>query len=132
VRYGDANPALQTRLTCDPHLPHGAIVTKVEFTLYDNDNSSQFGTLYCHLARNGTGTTTFTSDAQELAAVVTSGSPGVTRLSDDTIPTDYATVNAMTKAYWLYCDFFYGSGKPATALGVFGADVYFKITPAKG
>src|SRR6266436_1701900 len=43
---------------CDPHLPQGAVVTKVQFTLYDNADDGNVQ--YCGLNRAGLTTATAT------------------------------------------------------------------------
>jgi hypothetical protein len=112
---------------CAVDLPHKAVVTRVRFTLYD---TAPVGALIrnCGLVRSGL-TSATSATAQVLAAVPsTTGAPGVIRLEDTTI--NYATVDNMNYVYYVHCeidayDYF-------NQLGIYGADITFKITAANG
>jgi hypothetical protein len=112
---------------CAVDLPHKAVVTRVRFTLYD---TAPVGALIrnCGLVRSGL-TSATSATAQVLAAVPsTTGAPGVIRLEDTTI--NYATVDNMNYVYYVQCeidayDYF-------NQLGIYGADITFKITAANG
>jgi hypothetical protein len=115
---------------CNPNLPQGAVVTKVQFTVYDNFNGDLVQN--CVLAR-----TPLAKDAagyQKLGEVPSTGpdvtkTPGRVRLTDTTITN--ATVDNTRFAYWLQCQV---TAEPNTDrfTGIFGADVVYSIDPAKG
>jgi hypothetical protein len=112
--------------TCDPGLPDRAVVTKVQFSIWDGSGSSQVK--YCGLYRSGLGEST--SDViQELAAMGPTGiaeAPGFARLTDTSIQN--ATVNTRSFVYWLQCNL----EQAGQSLGLFGGNVVYTITAANG
>jgi hypothetical protein len=113
---------------CDPGLPNGAVVSMVQFTLLDN--SSPGGLSNCGLVRSGLTTTTATS-YQSLATVPDTSEdakPGIVRLSDSSI--QFGTVDNTKFGYWLECQIYALSLGPS--VGIYGADVVYTITAAKG
>jgi hypothetical protein len=112
--------------SCNPSLPTRAVVTKVQFSVWDGSGSSQLK--YCGLYRSGlTGPTS--DNVQELAAVPGTGidqAPGFARLSDTSIRN--ATIDTGKYVYWLQCNL----EQSGQSLGLFGADVLYTITGANG
>jgi hypothetical protein len=111
---------------CDPGLPHRAVVTKVQFSIWDGSGSSQVQ--YCGLYRSGLAESS-SETVQELAAVPATGiaqAPGFARLTDTSIQN--ATVNNNSFAYWLQCNL----GQAGQSLGLYGADVFYTITATNG
>ena len=107
---------------CDPGLPNGAVVTKVQFTVRDNDDFKDISN--CALVRSGL-TPATAATAQVLAGPMgTSATPGVVRLTDTSIA--FATVNNASYAYYLQCRI------DGNVLGIHGANVTYTITAAKG
>ena len=112
---------------CDPGLPNKAIVTKVRFTILDD---TAFGEIQnCALVRSGLTPTTAQS-VQVLASVPSTGVPFTSALplrpSDTSI--SYATIDNANFAYWLQCELPYTNSQ----IGLFGADVTYKITAGNG
>jgi hypothetical protein len=111
---------------CNPGLPHRAVVTKVQFSIWDGSGSSQVA--FCGLYRSGlaeSGAETI----EELAALPPTGiaeAPGFARLTDTSIQN--ATVDTKNFAYWLQCNL----GQAGQSLGLYGADVFYRITAANG
>jgi hypothetical protein len=113
---------------CDPGLPNGAVVTKVQFTLRD-DWPSTIEVKGCSLVRSGLTTTTATS-SQRLASVLGTGgaaAPGIVRVTDTSIV--HATIDNAKFGYWLECTI---NGATEDGLGIYGADVIYTISAAKG
>ena len=113
---------------CDPGLPNKAVVTKVRFTIFDNSVNGEVRN--CALVRSGLTPTTAES-LQVLASVPATGVPFYSggpplRPSDTSI--SYATIDNANFAYWLQCEF----SENTSALGLYGADVTYKITAANG
>jgi hypothetical protein len=112
---------------CDPGLPHKAVVTKVRFTIFDNWPSGEVRN--CALVRSGLTPTTAES-VQVLASVPATGVPYLNdqplRPSDTSI--SYATIDNANFAYWLQCEL----TLYLDAIGLYGADVTYKITAANG
>jgi len=112
---------------CDPGLPNKAVVTKVRFTIYDYSASAEVRN--CALVRSGLTPTTAES-LQVLASVPATGasyySDQPLRPSDTSI--SYATIDNGNFAYWLQCEF----SANTSALGLYGADITYKITAANG
>lgn len=107
---------------CHLDLPNRAVVTKVQFTLYDTDS---FGDVHnCQLDRLGLVATSVVR--QTMANIPNSvGLSGVGRFTDASIA--YATVNDAQFGYWLQCDL-----NPDSALGIYGADVIYAISATNG
>jgi hypothetical protein len=111
---------------CNPGLPNRAVVTKVQFSIWDGSGSSEVK--YCGLYRSGLAAAS-SEDILELAALGPTGiaeAPGFARLTDTSIKN--ATVNTNNYAYWLQCNL----GQFGQSLGLYGADVYYTITAANG
>jgi hypothetical protein len=134
-RDGD-NPGGTGVFRCDPGLPNGAVVTKVQFTVrlvFTSFYATGVGD--CSLRRSGL-TVTTASTAQDLAHVAFynyATSTGAYRLTDSTISN--ATVDNANFGYWLECylSSAYQWGPLAdTPSGLYGADVIYTITAAKG
>jgi hypothetical protein len=112
---------------CDPGLPHRAVVTKVQFSIWDGSGSTEVK--YCGLYRSGLATASSSENIQKLAALPPTGiaeAPGFARLTDTSIQN--ATVNTNSYAYWLQCNL----GVAGQSLGLYGADVFYTITAANG
>lgn len=111
---------------CNAALPNGAVVSKVSFTV--SDGAANAEVRYCGLFRSGLAAAS-ASTTDELAQVPTTGSlanPGVVRLTDDSIQN--ATVDNTRYGYWFQCQLTAAN----TNLGIFGADVVYKISAANG
>jgi hypothetical protein len=111
---------------CNPGLPHRAVVTKVQFSVWDGSGSSEVQ--FCGLYRSGLAESS-SETVQELAAFPPTGiaqAPGFARLTDTSIQN--ATVNTNSFAYWLQCKL----GQFGQSLGLYGADVVYTITAANG
>jgi hypothetical protein len=111
---------------CDPGLPHRAVVTKVQFSVWDGSGSSEVR--FCGLYRSGLAASS-SETVQELAASPATGiaqAPGFARLTDTSIRN--ATVNTNSFAYWLQCNL----PQAGQSLGLYGADVVYTITAANG
>jgi len=115
---------------CDPGLPHKAVVTRVRFTLFDSTDVTEIR--YCALFR-GALAATFPSPApNEIAQVPTTGhveKPGKVRLQDTSI--NFATIDNSQYAYWLQCQM-YGDPRDYDEVGLYGAEVTFRITASNG
>jgi hypothetical protein len=111
---------------CNPSLPNTAVVTKVQFSVWDGSGSSQVK--FCGLYRSGL--TASTADTvQELASLPATGistAPGFIRLTDSSIQN--ATVNNAKYVFWLQCNL----EQAGQSLGLFGANVIYSITSANG
>jgi hypothetical protein len=111
---------------CDPGLPHRAVVTKVQFSIWEGSGSSEVK--FCGLYRSGLAEAG-SEVIQEMAAVPPTGiaeAPGFARLTDTSIFN--ATINNNAYAYWLQCNL----PQAGQSLGIYGADVYYTITAANG
>jgi hypothetical protein len=111
---------------CDPGLPNRAVVTKVQFSIWDGAGSSQVQ--FCGLYRSGLAAPN-SENVEELAALPATGlaeAPGFARLTDTAIRN--ATINNTSYAYWLQCNL----GQEGQSLGLYGADVVYTITAANG
>jgi hypothetical protein len=111
---------------CNPGVPNRAVVTKVQFSVWDGSGSSQVS--FCGLYRSGLAESS-SETVQELAAFPATGiaeAPGFARLTDTSIQN--ATVNTNNYAYWLQCDL----EQAGQSLGLYGADVFYTITAANG
>ena len=112
-------------LVCDPNLPQGAVVQKVQFTVMDSDAGVA---RYCGLDRSGLAAST-ASTVEQIALVPDSDSHaagGVARLSSSSI--SHATVDNTNHAYWLQCQL----TDNTHWLGIYGADVIFTISSTNG
>ena len=112
---------------CDPKLPTRAVVTKVQFSIWDGSGSSEIK--YCGLYRSGLGGATVAETIIELAAVPPTGlsqAPGFARLTDTSIQNP--TIDNSKYAYWLQCNI----PQAGQSLGLYGADVVYTITAANG
>lgn len=126
LRYSIAGSGTKV-FRCDPGVPNGAVVIKVQFTLFDGEGGSAVAGP-CDFVRSGL-TTGGAASSQLLASVrATVNDPGTVRFTDTTI--QYATINNASYGYWFEChlDPGDGYGKP----GLYGADVIYTITAAKG
>ena len=129
-RSGDTVNAGSGFFRCDPGLPTGAVVTKVQFTalLQAGDGMGD-----CALRRSGLTTTTATTN-QDLGRVSFAGGStnGVVRLTDSSI--DNAAIDNANWGYWLECSLNSGWGwsTVSPSSGLFGADVIYTISAAKG
>jgi hypothetical protein len=114
---------------CDPNLPHKAIVTKVQFTLQDGSSAGNLQN--CALVRSSLVPTS--AGGFEVMASVPATSyllaPGNIRLTTSTI--SYATVDLANHAYYVQCEVFILGG-PNSQVGIFGADIIYKITAGNG
>jgi hypothetical protein len=128
-RYGDLATIGSGVFRCDPGLPTGAVVTKVQFTALLHQG---FGVADCALRRSGLTTATATT-AQDLGRVSFAGgsTTGVVRLTDSSIVN--ATIDNANWGYWLECSFNGNFGwSTAPYSGLYGADVTYTISAAKG
>jgi hypothetical protein len=114
---------------CDPALPHGATVTKVQFTVRDITDVSEVK--YCSLVREGSAASTSyaVQPMAEAGGTGISEKPGITRLSDQTIA--YATVDNAAWTYELQCAIRF-SGIVDHSAGIIGATITYKISAANG
>lgn len=122
ARYGDGE---KTTFTCDPRLPHRAVVTKVRFTVRDQSFYSQVSN--CALGRSPLAAAT-AGTIEVMASVPATGAaevPYTVRLETTSI--QYPTINNGAYVYWLQCDVETVGGEQ-----IFGADVTFTITQNNG
>ena len=117
---------------CDPALPTGAIVTKVQFTVQlqvvvPADGGT--GVRSCALRRSGL-TATSAATAETIAQVSPSGPTGGIYRASAPIAASKATVDNSSYGYWLECwsDYY----DTDLGIGIYGADVIYTITAAKG
>jgi hypothetical protein len=113
---------------CNPNLPQSAVVTKVQFTVYDDFNGDQVR--FCQLDRMPLGRSA--SGYQAMASVPGTGNsrtPARVRLTDTTI--SYPIVNNAAYGYWLQCQVTAEEHKDQFT-AIFGANVVYAIDPAKG
>jgi hypothetical protein len=123
IRAGTAGSGF---FICNLALPARAVVTKVQFSIWDGSGSSEVK--YCGLYRSGLDSTSFDT-IQELAAVPATGiaqAPGFARLTDTTIQN--STIDNTNHSYWLQCNL----GQYGQSLGIFGASVTYTITATNG
>lgn len=109
---------------CDPGLPDGAVVTRVQFTVRDAYSSGNVSA--CELVRSGLSPAAAASTQVLAGPLGTSGNPGVVRLNDASI--HFATVHNASYAYRVQCTI-EGSD---LGLGIYGANVVYTISAAKG
>lgn len=115
---------------CDPGLPSRAVVTQVQFTLWDDDPSGSVR--YCGLFRSGLSVAKAKS-YDEVAQVPDTGEkavPGAVRLSDTTIK--HGTIDNGNFVYWLQCQITSDTPPFNEGIGIFGADILYTISAANG
>jgi hypothetical protein len=124
---GDSNGAWP--FVCQVDLPNNALVTKVQFTVLANSLTG--ATLDdCGLFRSGLATTT-AQTTQPIGVLATIGSnAGLVRRTTTTI--SHATVDTMNYAYWLQCVMGVTSSYAHDNVGIFGADIVYRISSANG
>jgi len=110
---------------CDPGLPTGAVVQKVQFTLrWDGPPGSVW---QCQLRRSGL--TPATADTASTIAHVPDpgGSVNGIQFRQSSSAITNGVIDNANYGYWLECTIpdYYGSG-------IYGADVIYTITAAKG
>jgi hypothetical protein len=130
------NGSLRTRsgagsgtFRCDPHLPNGAKVIKVQFTA----ELTQFNLNYfagigdCALRRSGL-TVSTAATADDLARVTFEPrTTTIVRLTDTSITN--AKIDNASYGYWLECQF---DASGFDTVGIFGADVIYRIKASQG
>jgi hypothetical protein len=107
---------------CDPHIPDGAVVTRLRVTVSDFDS---FYAIYgCALARADLAAAT-AGHYDVIASVPGTGAvaaPGIFRLTSTAIAA--ATVDHTRFGYWIQCQLApYGE-----KVGIYGADVRYTIS----
>jgi hypothetical protein len=130
MRSGDTPNVGSGVFRCDPGLPNGAVVKKVQFTALRP--FGPLGMADCALRRSGLTTATATTN-EDLGRVSFGGSntTGVVRLTTSSITN--ATVDNASWGYWLECSFTAANGWTDTPIsGLYGGDVIYTITAAKG
>jgi hypothetical protein len=113
--------------TCNPDIPNRAVVTKVQFSIWDGSGSSEMK--YCGLYRSGLETATASENVQELASVPATGidrAPGFARLTDTSIQN--AIINTNKYVYWFQCNI----PQAGQSLGLYGANAIYTITSVNG
>lgn len=123
--YRDKDLAGSGFFVCDPGLPNGAVVKRVQFTLLDADNGAA---QRCGLWRSSLAPSTATTyqPIAELPSSDTATAGGPMRLSSSSITN--ATVDNTHFAYWLQCQLTDNSYH----LGIYGADVIYAISSVNG
>ena len=137
VRRPDVGGAGTGVLRCDPGLPNGATVTKLQATakLLQLAPGLTGAVSYCALRRSAlTVTGTQTSD-MDLARVSFVGAPaGLNRLTDTTITN--AKIDNSQFGYWIECALGatnnWSVNDPAMVDGIYGADVVYRISASNG
>jgi hypothetical protein len=112
---------------CDPGLPHKAVVTRIRFTILDD--TAYYEVRNCALVRGGLAPATAES-VQVLASVPATGVAYYNHqpLRYSTTSISYATIDNANFAYWLQCEL----PTNLVRLGIYGADVTYKITAGNG
>jgi len=116
---------------CDPGLPTGAVVTKVQFTVQLElvvPAAGGTGVASCALRRSGL-TTAAAATVETIGAISPSvPNGGIYRVSAP-VTGSKATIDNSSYGYWLECwsDYYFDLG-----VGIYGADVIYTITAAKG
>jgi len=120
---------------CDPGLPNGATVTKVQFTLrFEGVSTNTWaGVEWCSLRRSGL-VATATAD-QDMARIEPGlrTAAGPTRFTDSTIQN--ATIDNSKFGYWLECHLTHSAPWDYTGTntaGIFGANVIYTISATNG
>lgn len=117
---------------CDPNLPNKAVVTRVRFTLQDDDRDINIR--FCGLMRASL--TSGSTSSQALATVSETGltaRPGTVRRTDGSI--SRATIDQSRYSYWLQCQIVFNGGLVRVEErhhGIIGADVTYKISSTNG
>jgi len=123
TQYGVSNFVERTggpgQFFCNPSLPNGAIVTKVQFTLFDS--SAAANNLICYLRRTDLTSPQFVINVAEVDSP--GGNMGLEHLSTAVISDP--TINNASFAYFLQC-----SMATSVGLGIYGADIIYKISLA--
>jgi hypothetical protein len=125
ARVSSSNGAF---FACDPGLPTGAVVTKVSFTVEDNNVGAQV--TFCGLDRSGL-TAATARIVKTLAAVPGTGiaaAPGLRRLTTTNI--SFATIDNTQYAYWLQCSLDHnpvGGPPDVVGIGLYGADIVYRM-----
>ena len=116
---------------CDPGLPNKAVVRKVEFMVYDDDNAAEVR--YCALDRIGLTMSTAADPTQVLAQVASTGmaeTPGYVHLSTTAI--SHPTIDNVHDSYSLQCQLHLRAGHWNTDSGLVGASVTYTISSTNG
>lgn len=116
---------------CDPGLPNKAVVTKVQFTVFDGVELGEVR--YCALYRAGLTASNADDASQLMAEVGTTGmaaQPGVVRRSDTSIAN--ATIDNASWGCWLQCQINFPQGSSSNGVGIYGANVTYQISAANG
>jgi hypothetical protein len=127
--YLDDSPSTGFFL-CDPKLPDRAVVTRVQFTLRDENFVAQVR--YCLLFRSGLTASTATT-LQVMAQVQPTGigaAPGIVRRSTSSIA--HAVVNNAAWAYALQCQINITDVTGVKLVGIYGGSVTYQISSANG
>lgn len=115
---------------CNAALPNKAVVTKVQFTLFDASAYHEFR--YCTLTRVGLKPAQAATywNLAEVPPTGVAAAPGYVRLTDSTISTP--TIDNSNFAYWLQCQFNMDPTAVRDRLGLVGADIVYTISAANG
>jgi len=117
---------------CDPGLPHGAEVTKVQFTI--RDVTDQAEVRYCALVRTGLSALSAIQEPTVMAQVPSTGrvaKPGVVRRSTTSITG--AIIDNQKFGYTLQCQLDWDEATiAADGAGIYGANVTYRIDSADG
>jgi hypothetical protein len=130
VRAAPSNP---TEFVCNPRLPNGAVVRRVEFTIHDHDSSgavTKCGLYRSSLAAADAGSVDTVAVVADTSAA---GIPGTIRRSTTVIQN--GNVQNASFAYLMRCQLDEAGGIPLTGLpkiAIFGSDVVYTITADKG
>jgi hypothetical protein len=118
---------------CDPKLPTGATVKKVQFTVYDADNHTEVR--YCGLFRSTLDLSGYPGEptAEQIAQVSSTGfeeHTGYSRKSTRAIT--FGSIDNTRWGYWFQCQINHDQyGAPANG-GIVGASVTYTISAANG
>ncbi len=130
-RYSDVNKLGTGIFRCDPGLPNGAVVKQVQVTglLWLGTGMGD-----CALVRSSLAQATPTT-YQDLGRVTFPTAPaptGAYRMTTSSIQN--ATIDNSSWGYWLECSLTsaFGFGATTRLSGLYGADVVYTITAAKG
>jgi hypothetical protein len=118
-------PGGNGKFRCNPALPNGAIVTKVQFTIWNQNIGGNF--VSCGMERSGLIGTTSPTDWQTMTGQITVA-PTIswaTRAGSSDIL--FGTINNQDRAYSVYCEL-----PTQNDMGIYGVDIIYKITAAKG
>jgi hypothetical protein len=128
LRSGPNTSDVVGTFTCDPSLPNGAIVTKLQVTasLVLASPGVARGVSLCVLVRTALSPANLSFQQVASVAFLDLSVAGVYRRSTTAIA--HATIDNAQFAYELSCTLDYGNENA----GIWGADVIYKITAAKG